>query len=669
MSVWMTEEVMRWTLRFCSRTSQMMQRGALATTSLRDTAHIWGTRQNQTCLHMGPVRSVRFYSQGTVRTEDLEEKKLVADSPLHDKSHSVVSASGERQMRSPFLDHLQRCGSPSDVLDLTCQYAPTVRQVSNCLNQMWNSTKKMTDEQRRCELQLMFEHPEFDTLLQKAMKDVGHMRSEDVAYTLLSMVNMGVPQSSRVVQTFLRACQEKLNGFDEKSLSILASCLEHMESSPNVSALKEGMRQVVEARLPRIKNVMALQTMMRMLGKDAPLYLKRKLERKALSMTDQFSLPNTQHMISTMATMGFYSKPLLDICSQKIIENIHGIPFNRLFAVLLSCRDLHYRNLDLLTGISDYVTSMLDIWTNKQMLLFLSVFENLAFCPAPLMEAFVERVIARPDDLTLKDLHCVLKVYSSLNYDLQQHRQQFLDSLTQVLESYLPKMSEFKLLKAVFHLCVLGHFPPAPLEQLLQNSKMEQFNATPPKFLLSQNRMFQTVDLCLRLDRPPLPRPLTVPPSLLGDPTPYSSLVKQSLSHALQSVLEDQTDTMLQETVTVENFYFIDAVITKPLSNQTSVTEVSGISEREALSPAESSQRIAVICPPNSGFCYSTSNPRGSLAVMLRHLKILGYNPVLVSEQELESVSEEKRTEFLRGLIFPEHHRSDTQPQMEQLQS
>lgn len=38
-------------------------------------------------------------------------------------------------------------------------------------------------------------------------------------------------------------------------------------------------------------------------------------------MTDQFTLPNTQYMISTMATMGFYSKPLLDACSKKIIGN------------------------------------------------------------------------------------------------------------------------------------------------------------------------------------------------------------------------------------------------------------------------------------------------------------------------------------------------------------
>lgn len=37
-------------------------------------------------------------------------------------------------------------------------------------------------------------------------------------------------------------------------------------------------RLLVEARLPSIKKVVSLQTMMRALGKDIPLDLKRKLE-------------------------------------------------------------------------------------------------------------------------------------------------------------------------------------------------------------------------------------------------------------------------------------------------------------------------------------------------------------------------------------------------------
>lgn len=59
-----------------------------------------------------------------------------------------------------------------------------------------------------------------------------------------------------------------------------------------------------------------------------------------------------------------------------------------------------------------------------QLILLLSAFENLSFCPTAFMEAFAEKVIANPDALTLKDILCVLKVYSSLNYDLQHRRQQ-----------------------------------------------------------------------------------------------------------------------------------------------------------------------------------------------------------------------------------------------------
>lgn len=151
-------------------------------------------------------------------------------------------------------------------------------------------------------------------------------------------------------------------------------------------------------------------------------------------MTDQFSLPNTLYMISTMATMGFYSKPLLDVCSNKIkgkiffwqdknrlnqkdvtkldnilpcfvracrsvcsnvsvlalptcypssvppphvfslVENLNVIPFSGQYKLLQSCKQLLYRDLDLLTDMSDHAASMMDIWSNKQVLRQTTVF-------------------------------------------------------------------------------------------------------------------------------------------------------------------------------------------------------------------------------------------------------------------------------------------------------
>lgn len=151
--------------------------------------------------------SARFFSRDGSYS-DLEDK---AEGDLSSLLPCVVqtyeTASVQRRRFSPFFGQLQRCGSPSDVLDLTCKYAPTPRQISNCLTHMWSTTKKMSEEQRLYELQLMFDHPALDRLLQSSMKTVGHMSTEDIAYSLLSMVNLGIPQRSRVVQAFLRHCQ------------------------------------------------------------------------------------------------------------------------------------------------------------------------------------------------------------------------------------------------------------------------------------------------------------------------------------------------------------------------------------------------------------------------------------------------------------------------------
>ncbi|XP_029030408.1 FAST kinase domain-containing protein 2, mitochondrial [Betta splendens] len=655
MSVWVAEEAMRCALRFCSRKFLWQSRFPVKPAATQNSSslckrltHTWDIGRSHSCLAIGLASSVQFYSQGRIHNDEVKEKDL--SSAPAESSLSSSTISGQTPRQSPFVAELQKCCSPSDVLDLTCKYAPTIKQISSCLNHMWSTSKKMSDEQLRYERQLMFEHPAFETLLQKAMKSAWLMDNDCLVHSLLSMVNLGVPQQSRVVQTLLQTCQEKMNNFDEKSLSILATCLEKMNDSPSVGALKHGMRLIVEARLPGIQSVLALQTMMRLLGKDVPLDLKKKLERKALSMTGQFSLPNTQYMISTMATMGFYSRPLLEVCSKTITENLHGTPFNILYKVLQSCKELHYRDLNMLTGVSNYIASTLDIWTNKQLLFLLSMFEKFLFCPTALMDAFAEKVVSDPNVLTFKHLLCVLRVYSSLNYDLHHRRETFLDSVSQVLDSYLHKLSAFELLKSVYFLCLLGHFPSAPLEKLLQSSTVEQINSSASKSRNNQQRMLRTVDLCLHLD---LCQPLTVPS--LGNTESSIPSVNPQLSQGLQTVLGEQADTMLQEMVMVEDFYLIDAVITKPVPNQ---SDASRCAEKE-LSPAESSQRIAIVCAPPSGFCYGTSKPRGPLAVKIRHLKILGYTPVLITEQDLRS--EEHRTKFLRGLIFPEQHRSNTE--------
>lgn len=198
---------MKWSLRFCSRRSFWRQRCTSFPTKGasfpldQQSAHNRAAGPSHAFLAAAPDRPVRFYSLDRGHSEDPEEKEHVLS------TLPVDTGSRQAQDWHPFEDYLQRCESPSDVLDLTCKKAPSVRQVSSSLTHMWSTTKKMSDEHKRYELQRMFEHPAFETLLQKAMTAVGLMPCKDVAYCLVSLVQLGVPQRSRVVQTVLQTCQ------------------------------------------------------------------------------------------------------------------------------------------------------------------------------------------------------------------------------------------------------------------------------------------------------------------------------------------------------------------------------------------------------------------------------------------------------------------------------
>ncbi|KAG7463980.1 hypothetical protein MATL_G00182380 [Megalops atlanticus] len=597
--------------------------------------------------------AVRLYSQDGTGWQGLSEPKALSRSvrstedaadlqPSPEEDRTAVPPGGVGQ-GALFYKQLKACQSPMDVLDLASKYTLSWRRVSNTLTRLWETAKRISEEQRRYELQLMFEHPAFGQLCRQVMRDAPRMRNDDVAYSLLAVVKLGVPQRSRVVQTLLRAIQEKLNEFDEKSLSVLATCLEDMESCKNADALREGLRLLVESRIPGIQRVMTLQTLMRCVGRDAPMSLKRKLEQKALSMTEQFSLPNAQYMLVSLAAMNHSSKPLLDVCNRKIAESVHCIPFTRLIGLLRASKQLQYRDIHLLSAVTEYLMSTFEMWNTKQLVLLLLLFEEMGFRPVALMDKVSEKMIRDSDSLMLKDLLSFLRVYSMLNHIPQQHTQEFLESMTQVLESYLPKMAAAELLRGVFSLCILGHFPLALLERLVQTETVQELHTKDGKFSRMNQQKLHYVNLCLRLDLPSLPQDLSIPPVAIPPPS-NSKYVNQGLVKALQSIVGEGA---VEEGVLLESGYSIDCLVTLPLKKP----DLCSPSEGESVS-LESVQRVAVLCPPGSCFCLGTHHPRGMLAMKLRHLRALGFSPVLVPEPELVALSEEERAELLTNLIF-----------------
>ncbi|XP_053217964.1 FAST kinase domain-containing protein 2, mitochondrial [Podarcis raffonei] len=611
--------------------------------------------------------SVRFFSQGTLSinadSTSANEQKT-ADALLDDhvqgpdlmtvaptqlpsgflgspkEVRSTVEEKDEENTPQQFFKDLQKCTSPSDVLDLASKFPDAPKYASNCLATMWTLTKKLSEDQKHYEKQLMFEHPQFSQVCQCVMQEAKYMWRDDLAYSLLAVVKLGVPQNTRLVQTLLRVCQERLNEFDDRCLSVVANTLQGMEKSKNVEALQVGLQLLVEQRISKISNVLMLQNMMKGLGKDAPLKLKTKLENKILYHIDQLTVPNAQHMFSLLAEMNYRSVPVLNACSNKTIENIPGTPFRRLLNILRSCKDLLYRNSKLFSAIADYTASVFYMWDTKQVVLFLSAFENVGFRPVDLMDAFAEKVTSDPECLSMRDLVTVLRAYSSLNHTPKSQNQEFLEALNSVLDKYLPKISNVDLLKAVYSFCILGYFPQSALKQLLLDEILHSLVATDGQNIEQNEVMLHTINACLELDGNCFPKPAALSAKELPS-TPTFSF--PDVKEVLLSLLGDES--LFRANVPVIHGFSLDFEILMDAEKgivipNAEVTDKSDI------------QRIAVLCAPASALCFASKHPRGRLAMRMRHLRLLGYRVILVHYQEFQKLKKDEAVEFLKGEIF-----------------
>uniref|UniRef100_A0A8C3SLR8 FAST kinase domains 2 n=1 Tax=Chelydra serpentina TaxID=8475 RepID=A0A8C3SLR8_CHESE len=604
-------------------------------------------------------QGVPVYSKGDSTVQEQNATKTLLDEHVQSSSSALdtleedrsdveenLVVKSKRSQSQQFFDDLQKCTSPCDVLDLVSKSAISEKLCSNCFTTMWALTKKLSEDQKRYEKQLMVQHPAFMQLCQHLMQESRSMWCDDLVYSLHAVLKLGVPPNTRLVQTLLRVCQERLNEFDNRCLSVVSTTLATMEKSRNVDALQAGLQLLVEQRIPKISNIFMLQSMMKCSGKDAPLSLKRKFENRVLKELDNLTPLNAQHMFSALAAMNHCSVPILDACSNKIIESIHGTPFWQLIQVLRSCSILQYRNVVLYSAIANYVTSAIYMWDTKQIVLLLSAFEGLRFRPVELMNILAEKVTSHPESLNLKDILHVLRVYSLLNHVPQCQNQEFLESLNGALNKYLTRISNVDLLKAVYSFCILEYLPQPALSQLLQEDNLSELLKSDGLNKEMNEMMLHCVNMCLELDSPSS----FTQPATVFIKKPFSPVVSDlpEVREALLKLLGDER--MFQQNIQLPHDYNIDFEIKMDADRK----KVLPVTEADDPADAPDVQRVAVLCALPSGFCFGTRHPRGKLAMKMRHLKALGYHVILVHYQEFKKLKEEEAIECLKGEIYSE---------------
>ncbi|NXI42929.1 FAKD2 protein, partial [Galbula dea] len=491
---------------------------------------------------------------------------------------------------------------------------------TNCLTTVWRLFKILSEDQQRYEKQLIFEHPGFAKLCQELLRDSRRMMRGDLVFSLHAVVNLGVPQNTRLVQTLVRVCQEKLNQFDNRCISVLATTLAGMDKDKNVSALQAGLQLLAEQRIPGIRDIFILQNLMKCMGKDAPVFLKKKLEVAVLKEIDHLTFPNSLRVLMGLVSMNYCSIPILNACSKNIQENVHEVSFRQLILILEACYNLQYRNVKLFSALADYVNSTAYLWDKRQIILFLSAFETLGFRPSELMGVFAEKVTEDPEFLNLKNLLIVLRVYSRLNYVPRDSKHLFFETLHSCLNKYLPHISNTELLKAVYSLCILGYLPHHALDELLQKESRDELLQSGDLYKEQKEMMLRCVKACMELDSTSFTKPAFV----LTENFP--SLVSLNLTKAREALIELLGDeSMFRQNVRLPYKYHVDFEIRMD-SDRQKVLPVAVTDDH-----ADSSvQRLGFLFVPLSAFCLGTTHPQGKLAMKMRHLKKLGYHVILV---------------------------------------
>uniref|UniRef100_A0A4X1UX14 RAP domain-containing protein n=1 Tax=Sus scrofa TaxID=9823 RepID=A0A4X1UX14_PIG len=568
---------------------------------------------------------------------------LAADNGLkknfqHEASKEDVLTKGTKPARISCSTLSQECNSLSDVLDIFSK-APRFPS-SNYFSALWIVAKRMSSDQKRFEKQLMFNHPVFSQLCEQAMREAKIMHYDDLLFSLHAIVKLGIPQNTLLVQTLLRVVQERINECDEKCLSVLSTVLEAMEPCKNVDVLRAGFRMLVDQQVWKIERVFTLQTVMKCIGKDAPVGLKRKLEMKALKELDQFSVLNSQHMFKVLAAMNHRSIILLNECSKTVTSNIHGCPFKILISILQSCRDLRYFNIDLLKGIADYVTTTFDIWKLKQVLFLLILFESFGFRPVGLMDLFMKKAADESGSLNVKNLVCILYVYSSLNhvYKCQTHR--FLEIMATALTGSLHHISSENLLNVVCSFCLLNHFPLALINQLFQKDTISDLltSGDVEKHVLK----LCMVTACLKLDDAPYPKNIDL---VLPEPPSTVLCPNAKVAKVLSSLLGEGC---FSKSIQLPHNYYIDFEIRM----DTNRSQVLPFSEVDVVTSDTDIQRVAILCIPKSAYCLDSTHPKGNLALKMRHLKAMGFRVILVHNWEMEKLDMKDAVMLLKTKIY-----------------
>ncbi|CAI9608186.1 unnamed protein product [Staurois parvus] len=550
-------------------------------------------------------------------------------------------ASSHKMIASPIMIALNNCTTPRDVLNVFWRPPYKKDELVEGVLKLWHTFLALNEKQKFMEIKFIVGHPHFHNLTHGVMKIAQDLSPGVLIRMLYVFVRLRKKQKSQLILNLLLICQQHLSSFNEVELAILANTLEWLRSDKNVRLLKFGLRLMIDMKIEEVNEVTPFLTMMKAVGRTAPLSLKLKLEKKALQMVDRFTVEQSEKLFCVLADIDFYSEHLLNAYSCKLIDSLDELSFNKIVSVLSCCCELDYSNERLLTAFGDQIIKTICLWKPWQLAMILQYFVHLHFRHVQLLDRYAEVFANNLNSVKISDLSETINIYSMLNHLPEKKAQQFLEAVHTSLQTHLNSIPPENLLYIVYNLSVLGICPDFAVNKLLQYESLLN---------LKEQSIRMHNNLCLMMNNPLL-KSHSLHCLKKVPPTPAEHF--QTLHKDLKIFIKDPA--FYQYSLQIANTYYIDFVLA--LDTQENQLVPVGDLETDNLQRANISEnvvRIAVLCCSPNAFALGTLHPLGKLALKIKILKSFGFSSVVVPVHKFVKLAEEKRMEYLKTLIFQE---------------
>ena len=206
---------------------------------------------------------------------------------------------------------------------------------------------------------------EFVHLCHLTLQHTKVMDSVTLINVLKAVIDLGVPQSSVMVQTLLVNSEHRLNHLNCDELALFASKLAHMQQSDQrVHALFKAIALLIPERINTCINTTSLNTLLHTAGRYLDRHTQAHMAIRFIAivnvkqdMKQQEVVLATAYAIIGFHSVGYRNEEFLNEACEILIKGIQYLPSAKLMQILASLSSLKYYSPGLLEEAGELIAS------------------------------------------------------------------------------------------------------------------------------------------------------------------------------------------------------------------------------------------------------------------------------------------------------------------------